>query len=275
VRLRWLIGALGATGILASATACTRASVVGAGHRAPCPAVFFGVAGSGEGPRFPTPSAVPPGVSRRDARDFGPLLAEVKGELARFAGPGLASATGLDYPAATASHWLGATGLTGLDASESAGTRALVAAIRHSYGDGCGARPVLLAGYSQGAEVVSRAVDALSPRRRRSITVALFGDPSFEPGRRGDVPADAAAAGIRPTLLAGSARQLPADVRARTIDVCAPHDPICGVPHSRTGVLGESAYVLEHLATHTSAYLDSGWVARAARFLWQHRVPMR
>lgn len=275
MRLRWVIGALGAAGVLASATGCTPASVVGAGHRAPCPAVFFGVAGSGEGPRFPAPSDVPHGVSRRDARDFGPLLAEVKDELARLAGRGLASATGLDYPAATAAHWLGPTGLTGLDASEATGTGALVAAIRHSYRDGCGARPVLLAGYSQGAEVVSQAVGELARRRRRSVTVALFGDPSFEPDRRGDVPADSHAAGIRPALLAGSALQLPADVRVRTIDVCAPHDPICGVPDSWTGVLGDSAYVLEHLAVHTSAYVDSGWVARAARFLWQHRVPMR
>lgn len=249
--------------------------LTGAGRRAPCPAVFFGVAGSGEGPRFPAPSVVPHGVTRRDARDFGPLLAEVKVDLVRLAGRGLASATGLDYPATTATHWLGLTGLTGLAASEAAGTRDLLTAIRRSYRDGCGARPVLLAGYSQGAEVVSRAVGELPPRRRRSVTVALFGDPSFEPGRRGDVPADSAAAGIRPTLLTGSAFALPADVRARTIDVCAPHDPICGMPRTSTGVLGESAYLLQHLAVHTSAYVGSGYVERAARFLWRRRVPMR
>src|SRR5579875_2114525 len=160
---RLVRAALGAAVLAVSAAGCAPATLVhGTGHRAPCPAAFFGVAGSGEGPQFPAPSTVPHGVSRAAARAYGPAVALLEHDLARVAGKRLAVARAIDYPAATASHWFTFHGLlpvpVGLDASEAVGSRRLDAAIERSRRGGCGARPVLLAGYSQGAEVVSRAV---------------------------------------------------------------------------------------------------------------------
>lgn len=260
--------------IAATTAGCSTSTVAGSGRRAPCPPVFFGVAGSGEGPQFPAPATVPPGVSRKEARNFGPAIARVKGDLQRIAGPRLALARAVDYPATTAAHWMTLTGLTGLAGSEATGARRLVAAIRRTYRLGCGARPVLLAGYSQGAEVVAAAVRNLPARRQRSVTVALLGNPSYEPGVPGDYPPGGTEAGVRPTLLGGSTVALPPAVRRRTVDICAPGDPVCGVAPEPGGLLGELAYVLTRLPMHGSAY-GPAYAARAARFLWRHRVPMR
>lgn len=214
-------------------------------------------------------------MSRADARNFGPVVARVKDVVQRIAGIRLAAATPIAYPAATAAQWATLDGLTGLVASEAIGARHLVAAIHRSYRRGCADRPALLAGYSQGAEVVVQAVDALPARRQRSATVALIGNPSYQPGLPGDYPARSANAGVRPTFLgARAALLLPAAVRRRTIDVCAPGDPICGVAHPFGGVAGEIDYVLTHMPVHTSAY-GPRYARVAAAYLWRHRVPMR
>ena len=272
---RGIGAAIAAALIAVPAAGCSPGSVNGSGHRAPCPAVFFGVAGSGQGPQFPAPADVPRGMTRADARNYGPIVARVKDAVQRVAGPRVAAAKAIDYPAVTAEHWAWLNGLTGLAASEAVGARHLLAAIRRSYRRGCAARPVLVAGYSQGAEVVVQAVDALPARRQRSVTVALLGNPSYEPGLRGDFPAGARDAGVRPTFLGtNAALRLPAAVRRRTIDLCAPGDPVCGVAHSFGGVAGQIDYILAHMPIHTSAY-RSRYADMAARYLWRHRVPMR
>jgi hypothetical protein len=213
-------------------------------------------------------------MTRADARDYGPVIARVKNDVQRIAGTRLASAAAIDYPATTASHWVTLGGLTGLAASEAIGAHHLDAAIRRSYRGGCAARPVLVAGYSQGAEVVVQAVDALPARRQRSVTVALFGNPSYEPGMRGDFPPGAPNAGVRPTFLGRhAALRLPAAVRRRTIDICAPGDPICGVADPFGGVAGKIDYVVSHLPIHTSAY-GTRYARVSAHYLWRHRVPM-
>lgn len=275
MRIWRALGATLAAALIALPVAgCTPAAVLGTGRRAPCAAVFFGVAGSGQGPHFPAPSDVPRGMSRADARDYGPVVARVKDALEVVSGNRLAAARAIAYPATTAAHWASLGGLTGLVASEAIGARHVVAAIRRSYRGGCAERPVLLAGYSQGAEVVVQAVDALPARRRRSVTVALFGNPSFEPGLRGNFPARSANAGVRPTFLGRrAALLLPKAVRRRTIDVCAPGDPVCGVGHPFGGVAGEIDYLVSHMAIHSTAY-GTRYADLAARFLWQHRVPM-
>jgi hypothetical protein len=213
-------------------------------------------------------------MTRSDARNFGPVIARVKDDLQRLGGARIALAQPVDYPATTPAHWVSLTGLTGLDASETTGARHLDAAIRRTYRLGCGSRPVLLAGFSQGAEVVAQAVRHLPARRQRSVTVALLGNPSYEPKLPGDYPRGATDAGIRPTFLGGSAVSLPSGVRTRTIDICAPGDPVCGVAPEPGGLLGELGYVLGTLSTHDSAY-GPAFAAQAARFLWRHRVPMR
>ena len=213
-------------------------------------------------------------MTRTDARNFGPVIGRVKIDLQRLAGRRLTLTSAVDYPATVAEHWVTLDGLSGLASSEAVGARHLVAAIRRTYRLGCGARPVLLAGFSQGAEVVAEAVRHLPTRRQRSVTVALLGNPSYEPGLPGDYPHGATEAGVRPTFLSGSAVILPSGVRKRTIDICAAGDPVCGVGHNVGGLLGEIAYVIQHLSVHDSAY-GPAYAAQAARFLWTHRVPMR
>jgi hypothetical protein len=89
----------------------------------------------------------------------------------------------------------------------------------------------------------------------------------------GDYPGHTLAAGIRPTFGAGAAFALPADVRRRTIDVCAPGDPVCGVDPKLTGLFARISWVLEHVKIHDEAYAFAGtrYALAAARFLWQHR----
>ena len=88
-----------------------------------------------------------------------------------------------------------------------------------------------------------------------------MGEPLFERHARG----------IRPTFR-GVAYSLPADVRARTIDICAPGDPVCGVDPTRTTVIGKIAYIIDNANIHVSAYAfgTAGYPERAAAFLWHY-----
>ncbi len=262
------------TGLALLAAGCTT-TVAGHGQApSTCDPVFFGVAGSGQGAQNPPPDVLPDGVGQDDANRYGTTVGLLKTELAALAGTGLASATPVDYPAIPVQRYIGPGGLTAdLDTSEAQGVTALDAAIRESYRGGCEARPVLLSGYSQGAEVVVEAVDALTVREQASVSVALFGNPSYRPGVAGDYPGATAASGIRPAFR-NVAFQLPADVRRRTIDICAPGDPVCGVDPSRTSVIGKVEYVLAHAKIHVEAYAfgTEGYTETAAQFLWQHRT---
>jgi hypothetical protein len=148
-----------------------------------------------------------------------------------------------------------------------------VTAIRAARRGQCAGRAVLLSGYSQGAEVVIRAVGRLTPAERAKASVALFGNPSYQPGQPGDFPGASDAAGIRPAFTRGAAFTLPADVRSRTIDVCAPGDPVCGVDPNLK-FLDRISWVIGHAKIHENAYASGrqGLTKRAAQFLWQHRA---
>jgi hypothetical protein len=240
----------------------------------PCPAVFFGVPGSGEGLANPLPGARPPGVTAAAARAYGRTVALLEGKLAHVAGTRLTHAAAIDYPAIPVTRYIGAGGLTAdLETSERAGVRALLSELRRVMTGGCARRPILLAGYSQGAEVVVRAVGALDPGERLDVSVALLGNPSYEPQAVGDFPGNTSAAGIRPTF-EHTAFRLPPDVRTRTIDVCAPGDPVCGVDPTLHTTFGRLAWVLTHVAVHVRAYAFGSidYTGRAARFLWRHRL---
>jgi pimeloyl-ACP methyl ester carboxylesterase len=253
--------------------ACTSASTGRGAVVATCAPVFFGVAGSGQGVQNPAPEVVPPSVSRRDADRFGTTVGLLKSRLDRLAGRRLANATAIDYPATPLQGDLGPAGLlAALAASEQTGVERLVAAVRHSTGGRCATRPVLLAGYSQGAEVVTLGVTALPARVRDHVTVALFGNPSYLPGKPGDFPGGTSAVGVRPALLS-VAFQLPTAVRQRTIDICAPGDGVCNVEPAPGTPAAKLAYVLSHTQAHTHDYAfgSQGYAERAARFLWQHR----
>jgi hypothetical protein len=267
--------ALAAAAALATATAGCTSTVQGAGRYRPvCAPAFFGVPGSGQGPSNPAPGRVPTGVSAADAHRFGTTEAVLKRELATVAGAKLASATAVSYPAAPVDRYLGITGLTpDLDHSESRGITALLAGIRAVRRNGCAARPVLLSGYSQGAEVVIRTVTKLAPAERAHIAIALFGNPSHRPGSVHDYPAKDSGEGVRPTFLNGSAYTLPTDLRARSLDICAPGDPVCGVDPHLSNLFTRVNWVLDHVQVHGDAYaFDTSRYARtAAAFLWQHR----
>jgi hypothetical protein len=222
----------------------------------------------------PPPARRPGWVSRADANRYGTTVGLLKTQLATVAGPRLASATAINYPA-TPLSWRTGPGelIVDLGASERKGVTALVTAINRSYRNGCAARPVLLTGYSQGAEVVIRAVNRLSPREQAGVSVALLGNPSYRPNQPGDFPGGTPATGVRPALQ-HDAYRLPAGVRARTIDICAPGDAICGVDPTRSSFLDKINYVLTHTGVHSEAYAFGrrGYVQRAARFLWAHRT---
>ena len=255
------------------AAGCT-SSVTGQGWiDASCPAAFFGVAGSGQGVHNPPPRLLPPGLGAADALAYGTTVGLLKALVERLAGARLASAAAVDYPAIPVTQYIGPGGLTGdLDTSEAQGVQVLLGLIRHVQTGPCARRPVLLSGYSQGAEVVVRTVAAMSATERSSVVVALFGNPSYQPDLPGDFPGHTQAAGIRPTFR-HQAFTLPADVRARTLDVCAPGDPVCGVDPTLHTVLGRVSWVLGHVKIHENAYAfgPAGYAALAAKFLWAHR----
>lgn len=237
-----------------------------------CPAVFFGVPGSAEGIENPPPRVLPGSVSRVDAKRYGATIGLLKTKLVALAGPRLASAKAIDYPATPLTASLAPLELlAALAASERRGATELATAIRHSYLGGCAARPVLVAGYSQGAEVVIQAVNQLTAAQQAHVAVALFGNPSYLPNQSGDFPGGKRVVGVRPSL-GQHAFRLPADVRKRTIDVCAPGDGVCGVD-PRHGSQSVLAYALTHLDAHDHAYAfeRNGYVPHAARFLWAHR----
>ena len=264
-------GRVAAVAVLLAAGCSSTVSGVGQVGAA-CAPVFFGVPGSGQGVQNPPPASVPPGVSQADADRYGTAIGLLKTDLVRLAAGQLSATEAIDYPAIPVDRYAGTGGLTGdLDVSEAIGVRNLARAVIASERGRCLGRPVLLAGYSQGAEVVVRAVDALSRRQRAGVAVALFGNPSYLPGAIGDYPGRTNARGIRPSFR-GVAYTLPADVRARTLDICAPGDPVCGMDPTRTTILGKLAYIIDNANIHVTAYAFGtvGYPEKAAEFLWHH-----
>jgi Cutinase len=270
-----LTAAAAATLAAATLTSCTDA-VQGRGQSSPiCAPAFFGVPGSGEGADNPPPGRVPTGVSAADARQFGSTEAVLKRQLEVVAGDQLGSASAVAYPAAPVDRYLGITGLTpDLDRSETAGITTLLRGIRSVQRNGCGNRPVLLSGYSQGAEVVIRTVGRLSRTERAHVAVALFGNPSHRPGTVPQYPGGVAGSGVRPTFLNGMAYTLPVDLRARSLDVCAVGDPVCGVDPTLSTFSDRVNWVLDHVHVHGRAYAFASprYATTAAAFLWRHRT---
>ncbi len=164
--------------------------------------------------------------------------------------------------------------LRGLGVSEAAGERVLIADIgadhAKSVAAGCGQASILLAGYSQGAEVVIRAVDSLSADVRSTIAVALLGNPSFVVPQPGDLDLNSKLRyfGVRPTLIRKK-YTLRSDVLARTIDICAASDPICAYHLSEIPGLIDGRSSHYHYTSLT--YRGSTLTGVAAASLWSHR----
>lgn len=153
----------------------------------------------------------------------------------------------------------------GLARSEALGVTNLtntIAQVRQS----CASRPLMLAGYSQGADVVSQVVNTMSREERATVSVGLLGNPSFLPGLRQDFGNyDRKRRGIRPSLGQVNHQIIAPDVTARTVDACLRGDAICNfnVNDVPTLLNGRSAHF---------DYVSSGYAERVGHRLWQMRV---
>jgi hypothetical protein len=237
----------------------------------PCSASFIGVPGSGQ-------TAI-------SSMEMSAVQAWVAVDAAKTAGQKLRNSEILPYPAVPWYKYvklgLHNTALqvnwNNLGQSEVAGEKNLLAQVNAdraaSAKAGCASAPILLAGYSQGAEVVIRAVDALPQSVRSSVSVALLGNPSFNPGRPGDLDLNTSPGlrGIRPSFLLGQMYTLTSDILKRTIDICAASDPICAYHVSEIPALatGTSAHYEYLILTHGGTTLTD----LAANSLWGSSRP--
>jgi hypothetical protein len=196
---------------------------------------------------------------------------------ANKAGLPLRNNTNLSYPAVPWSQYVTVKHGTqvdwnGLGKSEATGEQNLTNLINTYRGQaaaaGCPNAPMLLAGYSQGAEVVIRTVDALPAATRKTVAVALVGDPSFRPGLASDYNLNSGTAlkGIRPSLLVGQSYNMASDVAGRTEDICAASDPICAYHASEIAGLIDGSSAHYNYVNLTSGGISL--VQRAANFLW-------
>ncbi|WP_442544993.1 cutinase family protein [Arthrobacter sp. KN11-1C] len=141
--------------------------------------------------------------------------------------------------------------------------------------------PVILAGYSQGAEVVMDAYNALAPQyRRRIVAITLFGDPLFNQRASIDVgtfsqrTSGRGALGVRP--------QPSPDVASKTRSYCLFQDPICNMGsntiESITDLLqchGPNDQATQVTCPHLHYRSESGYTAQAADFVYGAMVASR
>jgi len=187
---------------------------------ASCPAVqFFGLRGSGEE------------QSDDGGSGYGSTVGEFERTLTQL-DPAV-SATEVDYPAVPVLY----TGLVSYTStynnSVAAGKNALQTALSVMW-HRCPSVHVVLAGYSQGAQVAGDVADTLPGSERALVTaVALFGDPRFN-GAQSRV--DVAATGyskhrggiiVKWPTMHSSLRQVPSDLVSRFQSYCIENDPIC------------------------------------------------
>ncbi|HEX2301737.1 MAG TPA: cutinase family protein [Pseudonocardiaceae bacterium] len=206
-RLRRAIALAGATCALLAATATVAQAAPGTGQADTCPDIaFLGARGSGEAPGLGTTvqdtadrykNAVGPAVTVETRPVSYPAVAVFDLEVLKRLQRAVADAgrwrwrTGLadqrplpGLNQARSTEWL-LSSRTKYDHSVVAGTKNIRAQMS-SLGSRCPATRFVLAGYSQGAQVVTRfleGIDAANPADRalaeRIIGIALFGSPMF------------------------------------------------------------------------------------------------
>ncbi|GAA1440704.1 hypothetical protein GCM10009617_08260 [Leifsonia poae] len=140
----------------------------------------------------------------------------------------------------------------------------------------CSTTKFILAGYSQGAEVIGRAITELSPEVRQAVSaVAVFGDPYFN---QADSDADLSNFGLPYNGALGTRDKWKDLLDAPVFSYCHNGDPICGAQYHAefpnlpatdvvdaahltqiTGLKGEGLF-----AEHES-YVDDGSTRRASR----------
>ena len=161
-----------------------------------------------------------------------------------------------------------------LGASEATGEQNLHALVEQTVARqsaaNCAPQPILIAGYSQGAEVAIRAADSLPAAIRERTTVAVLGNPSFVDGSSQNINLNTERHnGVRPSLLFGQAYTPTPDLVSRVADICAASDPICSYQlQNLVGLIKKSS---AHY-NYTSLTINGiPLTTLAAQFLWNHR----
>jgi hypothetical protein len=116
----------------------------------------------------------------------------------------------------------------GLTKSEDIGVRELRSMIK-TLRSSCSGRPIAIAGYSQGADVVSRTMMESDFDTVANTVIALLGNPSFRPTgageRRGGF--ESTLQGIRPAVGVASYFTSRTGDKSSTLNICLKDDPIC------------------------------------------------
>jgi cutinase len=174
-RSRWAVVALAAVSALLPLVVVPVASAPGAAASHCTPVVLMGARGSGESADS----------YRGLGGVVGPLYDQLKTEFPEFE---VIGANTVDYPAVDIPWSSLAKGLIGrskYDASVEQGVQRLVYDLERQV-DACGdEQRFILAGYSQGAQVVTEALGRVIGKQEitsKVIGVALFGSPLFSPG---------------------------------------------------------------------------------------------
>lgn len=148
--------------------------------------------------------------------------------------------------------------------SYSSAESAAVGALSDAVGDhveGCPSGSIMLFGYSAGAQVAgdlaSRIGTGLEPRIPAELVraVGLFGDPARSPATRA-VPDGTTGQGVLPPRAVGFGT-----LDARTIQICAPGDPVCDSPPTAGNASLEQALASPVHATYVELPIAQGTAA--------------
>ncbi|MBB3675869.1 cutinase family protein [Modestobacter versicolor] len=169
----------------------------------------------------------------------------------------------IDYPAVPWTRYVRVSrNWSALEDSEQQGVKALIGRLGAVFAPGGCIPPIILLGYSQGADVVARAVNQVPREWQDFIYVGQMGNPSFMPGRSQDYGTfERILWGVRPSF-GLTQYPLTARVTPRSVDACLDNDPICNY----------DPFDLPGLANGRSAhynYINSGYAGYVGRTLWQ------
>jgi Cutinase len=239
--------------MLASAVAVAGATIIGlsagsAGAQSTCPDVhWIGAAGSGE--RAGTDLTAYSGMGRVIYQSLGDLSSQLQHDGRTI------TAEAVDYPAVPvpdqdggAGEWLGFMG------SVDAGTKALGEQYA-SFVQQCPTSKVVLAGYSQGAMIVHRNLQALaaSPNVAAVLLIADGDrrpeDPTLNLGTASGIPGRGKGVAQDWPILAHAPAPLAPEIAARTISVCDLNDAVCD--YHEDADVSKAAYARRG-AVHTS-----------------------